>query len=933
MRLFKLFIRHGQSIGRSTTSHIRNVGKRARQWIQLKVDRSSIQPHFDATYYRSVNADLTGSDEDLLSHFMQDGWREGRDPHAGFSTKNYLWAYPDVAGIKSNPFVHFIRHGQSEGRSANPLPMGLSGQIETGQNLVNDLEKIRPHFDAEFYRLSNPQLRGSDEDLLLHFTQSGWREGRNPHERFSIDYYHSAYPEIAKAGFNPFLHYLLFGQNDGRKTRKTVPTRLGFSSRANITPPHFLSVLVKPLSDEKTLPPNGETSANSLSIHWVIPDLARGSGGHMTILRMVRYLETFGHSCKIWIERPTHHSDGDAAYQTIVKYFQCVQAEVAMVQDGFFEQTGDVVIATGWTTAHLVQQATGFKARYYFVQDHEPEFYPTGADYLMARQTYGFDLACICASPWLEQMMSERYGRWARHFDLAYDRGQYKILDDTAHRQRFKTLPETQQRKIAVYARDHTARRCVPLILMALQILGQQRQDFEVHFYGADTLPFKETNFSAVNHGILESNQLESLYNDCHIGVCFSGTNYSLVPQEMMACGLPLLELDTESTRAIFPEGVVTFGGPLPEQIAARLNQMLDNPAQCESQADAALKWVGQFSWQKSARLVEKHILEYLGQQTKLATPAITGQQEIELDVVIPTFNGHEEVRQVIEALRTQSNARELQIHCIDSSSSDGTTEWLRNQPDVALTVIDQKDFQHGRTRNKAAADGQAPLIAFLTQDAVPSSHRWSQDILNMMHHYPQAAGLFGRHLPYPDHPVWVRQEIDGHFEKMLQYPLALSKETDPQKWISKDQGWRQLLHFYSDNNSAMRRSVWNEMPYPEVDYGEDQIWARDIVEAGYTKLYAPTATVYHSHDYTPAETYARSKTEAGFFYSHFGYQLGTGDPDEIAERIKREQSVFLKEFETCGEPENKIKMQLKNIEQKHLGLSDGLRESMAAKT
>ena len=302
------------------------------------------------------------------------------------------------------------------------------------------------------------------------------------------------------------------------------------------------------------------------------------------------------------------------------------------------------------------------------------------------------------------------------------------------------------------------------------------------------------------------------------------------------------------------------------------------------------------------------------------------------MDVVIPTYNGLDEVTRVIKALRSQHNAEMLQIHCIDSHSSDGTTQWLGAQQDVALTLVAQAEFQHGRTRNDGAACGQAPMIAFLTQDAVPAGRDWSGDILKMMHHYPQAAGLFGRHLPYPEHPIWVRQEIETHFDNMLNHPLMLSKDTDRQKWDREDQGWRQLLHFYSDNNSAMRRSVWRDHPYPEVDYGEDQIWARDIIAAGYGKLYAPTAAVYHSHDYTPTQTYARSKTEADFFYRHFGYQLGRGSAEDIATRVDQERTGFLRKFQACGAAADKIEMQLDNIQQKHFGWRDGLAHALAAK-
>jgi hypothetical protein len=206
----------------------------------------------------------------------------------------------------------------------------------------------------------------------------------------------------------------------------------------------------------------------------------------------------------------------------------------------------------------------------------------------------------------------------------------------------------------------------------------------------------------------------------------------------------------------------------------------------------------------------------------------------------------------------------------------------------------------------------------------MPATHHWATDIVKMFNAVPDAAGLFGRHIAYPDHAFFVRQEITNHFNNMLKYPLVLSKHTDPERWESGDIGWRQFLHFYSDNNSAMRRSIWSEIPYAEVDYGEDQVWARDIIDAGYSKIYAPTATVYHSHDYNPAQTYKRSKTEGAFFYEHFGYMLGNGTDDQIVQRIAREQRNMETWGRSHGINSDEIKIRKANIAEKYRGWRDG---------
>lgn len=889
----------------------------------------------DSDVLRAANPALGNLDDDTVAAwFFMDGWRDGFDPSARFRTAFYLETYPDVATINVNPLLHYVLYGQREGRSPVPqppskpqfshqsvVPPDLGDTTEQTARLDADLQAVRAEFDAEFYRATYLDVEGDNDMLLRHYMSVGWTESRNPSASFDTRYYINRYSDIAATGINPLLHYVLFGRDEGRRPIGEGPVQLRLDKSARLA--HGLPrVTVDRFIGEPAQPPQS-AQVDQLHIHWVVPDFQAGSGGHMTIFRMVRYLELSGHRNTIWIETPKFHDTGHAAWETIVKSFQCVEADVHFVSDALFETSSDVVIATGWDTAWTVNALSGFSARMYFVQDHEPEFYPTGAHSNLAMLSYGFDLGCICASPWLEQMMSKQYGRWARGFYLAYEAEQhfYKVRTNAAS--------PARSLRIAVYGRAHTDRRCVQLALAALEILAQSRDDFEVHFFGQDDMPCSSAPFRAFNHGVLPPEKLNNLYNTCDVGMCFSGTNYSLVPQEMMASGLPLIELDTDSTRLIFPEDVVTLAGPAPGDIAAKLGLLLDRPDHRDRQRQAALSWVQQFSWRDSASGVETAIKDYLTQTgVSLAAPSAVRPRDTMLDVVIPTFNGKDEFARVLDALRQQRHASQMQIHCVDSSSTDGTIEWLKNQRDVSLTVIDRKEFQHGRTRNLGASLGTAPLIAFLTQDATPASPAWAIDICKMMARVPEAAGLFGRHIAYPEHPYFVRKEIETHFRNMLEYPLTLSKHTDPKRWDAHDIGWRQFLHFYSDNNSAMRRDVWTEIPYPEIDYGEDQVWARDIIEAGYSKIYAPSAAVYHSHDYTPEQTFARSRTEGAFFYEHFGYELGKGTESEIAARVAREQRDMQAWGQAHGIATSEIEMRKQNIAEKYRGWREGMTQS-----
>jgi capsular polysaccharide biosynthesis protein len=65
-------------------------------------------------------------------------------------------------------------------------------------------------FDPDFYA-APPGC-----DALEHYCKTGWKEGRDPSRQFSTTRYLRKYPDVAKAGLNPLLHYVEHGLGEGR---------------------------------------------------------------------------------------------------------------------------------------------------------------------------------------------------------------------------------------------------------------------------------------------------------------------------------------------------------------------------------------------------------------------------------------------------------------------------------------------------------------------------------------------------------------------------------------------------------------------------------------------------------------------------------------------------------------------------------------------
>jgi len=247
------------------------------------------------------------------------------------------------------------------------------------------------------------------------------------------------------------------------------------------------------------------------------------------------------------------------------------------------------------------------------------------------------------------------------------------------------------------------------------------------------------------------------------------------------------------------------------------------------------------------------------------------------ISIVIPTRNGGRVFRdRVWPAVLDQHCDEPYEVVVVDSRSEDGSNEMLRlaeaEDPRVRLFTIDPAEFGHGKTRNFAISQSRGEIVALLTQDAQPADAQWLNRLTASVRQDDAVAGAVGRQVPYPDANLTSRRELFDHFEGMRAWP-QISRIDDRYRYDT-DIMYRRAFHFFSNNNAAIRRRVWNDIPYPDVPFGEDQIWAEHILKAGYAKAYADDAVVFHSHEFSCGEMYRRQKIETGYYCGEFGYQI-----------------------------------------------------------
>lgn len=223
------------------------------------------------------------------------------------------------------------------------------------------------------------------------------------------------------------------------------------------------------------------------------------------------------------------------------------------------------------------------------------------------------------------------------------------------------------------------------------------------------------------------------------------------------------------------------------------------------------------------------------------------------LTVAIPVLNGGEPLRETLAALASQRNEAgvELEILIVDSGSTDGSLE-AAHEAGATVIEIDKSTFQHGRTRNLAVREAKGDVVALLTDDATPASDRWLDAIVEGFAQADDVALVFGPQLPRPEHSPMVRREMIDHFKHWGHGDRPeLQRIEDSAQGRADYEKNKGIYVFFSDANGAVARWAWEQIPYREVPYAEDQLIGREMLEAGYAKVFHPDAAVLHSHDYS----------------------------------------------------------------------------------
>ena len=201
---------------------------------------------------------------------------------------------------------------------------------------------------------------------------------------------------------------------------------------------------------------------------------------------------------------------------------------------------------------------------------------------------------------------------------------------------------------------------------------------------------------------------------------------------------------------------------------------------------------------------------------------------------ILPTMNVEKYIGPLLESIYSQDYTGDIEVLIMDSSS-DRTPE-IASKFSVKFVRVEPEDYNYGKTRNEGASMTDGDFLVFLSTDVEINDKMWLSKLTG---HFcdPQVAGVYGRQIPRED-----AYPMEKFFMPFAYPPQTATLALEDGKLKQK----RPV--FFSNVNSAIRRSVWEQIKFPEMLTGEEEEWAKRALIAGYKIIYDSDAAVYHSH-------------------------------------------------------------------------------------
>lgn len=200
------------------------------------------------------------------------------------------------------------------------------------------------------------------------------------------------------------------------------------------------------------------------------------------------------------------------------------------------------------------------------------------------------------------------------------------------------------------------------------------------------------------------------------------------------------------------------------------------------------------------------------------------------ISIIVRSKNEMPFIKDTLAMIKRQSR-QDFELICVDSGSTDGSWEALKELKDATVYQIKPYEYIPGKVLNKAIKKAKGEYIVFNNADSIPLDENWLDKLVKPLEEDEELVAVFANQIPRPDALLMVKKD----------YERAFGDGKISAKW----------RHFFSLASSAVRTEIIRKFPFNDkIQYSEDIEWSWRMKQMGYKIRYIPEAKVEHSHDY-----------------------------------------------------------------------------------
>lgn len=214
----------------------------------------------------------------------------------------------------------------------------------------------------------------------------------------------------------------------------------------------------------------------------------------------------------------------------------------------------------------------------------------------------------------------------------------------------------------------------------------------------------------------------------------------------------------------------------------------------------------------------------------------------MDITIFIRAKNEAKYIAECLDAIFKQETSLSYEVVILDSGSQDETVKIASKYP-VTIYSIPNELFHYAKALNFGVAKSTATYFISLSAHAIPVNKSWLQELVSPMLIAHDVCASFSRHVGYDTLSTREARSLNLDFPDR---PITFTKTVLDNLQASGVDYYS--AGKFSNVSSCIRTNLAKEIPFREIPYSEDRLFALEAINKNHKISYCPKSEVKHSH-------------------------------------------------------------------------------------